>query len=138
MFFTNFFQKQKHNNHIGFENMKLAINNKKYTIINTLSLTDQTCLIKSTIDAQKEESTINELLAKYEDTIFIIYGRNSTDDTPTKKYDQLIKLGFEKVYIYSAGLFEWLLLQNVYGEQEFPTTTICKDLLPFRPLPIEL
>jgi hypothetical protein len=70
MFFTTLFQKPKYNL-IGFENMKLAINNKKYTIINTLSLQDQTCLIQSTINAQKEESIINDYLAKYEDTILL-------------------------------------------------------------------
>jgi hypothetical protein len=76
------------------------------------------------------------MLLKDEDNVIIIYGRNSTDNTPNTKCDQLKKLGFDKVYIYSSGLFEWLLLQNIYGESEFPTTSFCKDLLLFRPLPL--
>ena len=138
MFFTQLFQKSKNINTIGFENMKLAINNKKYTIINTLPLSEQTCLIQSTIHANTEESLINELLTKYEDTIIIIYGRNSNDNTPNKKCEQLKNLGFDKVYIYLPGLFEWLLLQNIYGEQEFPTTSPCKDLLQYRQLVMQL
>ena len=38
-----------------------------------------------------------------------------------KKYDQLIGLGFVNVFIYPGGLFEWLLLQDIYGYDNFPT-----------------
>ena len=30
-------------------------------------------------------------------------------------------LGFRDISIYCGGLFEWLLLQDVYGRSEFPT-----------------
>ena len=124
--------------YIGFEDLKTAIKyNKKYIIINTLPILEQHCLIQSTIHAKKEEEIINELIQKYDDdTLILIYGRNATDQTPQTKYDQLKKLGFDKIHIYTAGLFEWLLLQNIYGESEFPTTTTCRDLLQYRPLPI--
>ena len=52
----------------------------------------------------------------------IIYGKNSDDQTIYNKYDQLNKLGFYNIYLYSGGLFEWLLLQDIYGRDEFPTT----------------
>jgi hypothetical protein len=32
-----------------------------------------------------------------------------------------VSLGFKNVYIYLGGMFEWLLLQDVYGQKEFPT-----------------
>uniref|UniRef100_A0A6C0HZ48 Rhodanese domain-containing protein n=1 Tax=viral metagenome TaxID=1070528 RepID=A0A6C0HZ48_9ZZZZ len=126
-----FIKKKSDNIQVGFENMKLAIENK-YVIINTLPIDEQSCLIYSTIHANTEETIINNMLLKDEDNIIIIYGRNSTDKSPNIKCDQLKQLGFDKVYIYNGGLFEWLLLQNIYGESEFPTTINCKDLLIFR------
>lgn len=122
--------------HIGFEDVKTAIKNKKYLIINTLPSTDQQCLIQGTIYANDEETIINDYILKDDDICIIIYGRNATDKSCNQKYDQLKKLGFDSVYIYTGGLFEWLLLQNIFGEVEFPTTTVCKDLIQYRPLPI--
>ena len=125
--------------HIGFEDIKTAIKDNtqnKYIIINTLPIKEQQYLIQTTIHAKKEEEIINELIQKDDDITILIYGRNATDQTPQTKYDQLKKLGFDKIHIYTGGLFEWLLLQNVYGESEFPTTTICRDLLQYRPLPV--
>jgi len=124
---------------IGFEDIKTSIKDNtqnKYIIINTLPIKEQQCLIQTTIHAKKEEEIINELIQKDDDITILIYGRNATDQTPQTKYDQLKKLGFDKIHIYTGGLFEWLLLQNVYGESEFPTTTICRDLLQYRPLPV--
>jgi len=132
--FTQFTKKPQQKNHkIGFEDVKTAIQNKKFIIINTLPTTDQKCLIQSTTNANKEEQIINDLILKDDDQTILIYGRNATDPTPSIKYDQLKKLGFDQVYIYVGGLFEWLLLQNIYGESEFPTTTPTKDLLQYRP-----
>ena len=58
----------------------------------------------------------------------IIYGKNVLDETTKSKYKQLNNLGFKSVYIYSGGLFEWSLLQEVYGKDNFPTTSECRDL----------
>jgi hypothetical protein len=41
-------------------------------------------------------------------------------------------LGFSDINVYVGGLFEWLLLQDIYGTDEFPTTRIEKDLLKFK------
>jgi hypothetical protein len=129
-----FTKKSQHKNHkIGFEDVKTAIQNKKFIVINTLPETDQKCIIQSTINANTEEQIINDLILKDDDQTILIYGRNATDPTPSTKYDQLKKLGFDQVYVYVGGLFEWLLLQNIYGESEFPTTTQTKDLLQYRP-----
>jgi len=45
-------------------------------------------------------------------------------------------LGFTNVYVYPGGIFEWLLLQDIYGENEFPTTKIEIDILKFKPTPV--
>ena len=57
---------------------------------------------------------------------------NSSDSSVNKKYDQLIALGFHNVFIYSGGLFEWLLLQDIYGRDMFLTTTHERDILKFK------
>ena len=55
----------------------------------------------------------------------------NSDDTVFKKYEQLTKLGFLNIHIYPGGLFEWLLLQDIYGNDLFKTTNIEKDILKF-------
>jgi hypothetical protein len=63
----------------------------------------------------------------------IIYGRNCNDEKIYSKYKQLNSLGFYNVYIYSGGLFEWLMLQDIYGVDDFPTTKKELDILRFKP-----
>ena len=117
---------------IGFEDMKYVIKNKKknYVMINTLSITEQECLIPGTISVNDEEAFINRHLNK--NISIIIYGKNSNDDSIFKKYEQLVKLGFNSVFVYTGGIFEWLLLQDIYGKDEFPTTSEELDILKYR------
>ena len=118
---------------INFEDMQTVINNNYDTIIiNTLDITNQKCLIEGTIQIDHETKIVNEQLEKNKSIRIIVYGMNSTDETIVKKYDQLISLGFTNVYIYLGGLFEWLLLQDIYGQSIFPTTSIEKDLLKYK------
>jgi hypothetical protein len=63
----------------------------------------------------------------------IIYGKNCNDETVEKKYKQIMSFGFQDVYVYTGGLFEWILLQDIYGKDEFPTTSIVIDILKFSP-----
>ena len=42
-------------------------------------------------------------------------------------------LGFQNVYLYMGGMFEWLLLQDIYGIDEFPTTNKFLDILYYKP-----
>lgn len=121
---------------VGFEDMKNAIEipNEKILIINTLLSSEQNCLIKGTLPIEKEIQAINDLLDKCEySRNILIYGKNSCDETVEKKYHQLMKLGFYNVYIYVGGLFEWLLLQDIYGKGEFQTTTQELDILKYKP-----
>ena len=117
---------------IGFEDMKYVIKNKKknYVMINTLAITEQECLIPGTISVNDEEAFINRHLNK--NISIIIYGKNANDDSIFKKYEQLLKLGFSSVFVYTGGIFEWLLLQDIYGKDEFPTTSEELDILKYR------
>lgn len=120
---------------INFEDVQYAIKNiNQYIIINTLPNTEQDCLIKHTLSYDQEESTINELLANYDfnNKKIIVYGKNSSDETAEKKYSQLRTLGFSEIYLYTGGLFEWMLLQDIYGNTEFPTTKKVLDLLKYK------
>ncbi len=107
---------------VGFEDMKHAVSNpSKFIIINTLLGNDQDILIRGTIPLEREEMAINEQLTNYTapDLPIIVYGRNSCDLTVDAKQSQLRALGIKDVYVYTGGLFEWLLLGEVYGADEF-------------------
>jgi hypothetical protein len=121
---------------INFEDVKHAVENPtQFIIINTLPIDDQSCLILTTLPIEKEEVTMNSML----DNIYtdkrkiIVYGKNNCDESSETKYKQLIQLGFSDIYIYCGGLFEWLLLQDIYGKESFPTTTHTLKLLDYKP-----
>ena len=121
---------------INFEDMQTVCKNPEvYLLINTLPITEQGCLIRGTIGAENEEKIINQFIRTNKDVHIIFYGRNSNDETPVKKYQQLISLGFTNIYIYTGGLFEWLILQDIYGFEEFPTTSKQLDFLKYKPSP---
>jgi hypothetical protein len=99
-------------------------------LISTLSLNDQQCLIQGTIHAKDEEPIINNLLFnKY----IIVYGKNHSDQSVIKKYNQLVKMGFRNVFVYKGGIFEWLMLQDIYTSEIFPTTSVEIDIIKFKP-----
>ena len=119
-------------NKVGYEDIQYAIKNG-YLLINTLPITKQSCLIKSTINSNDEERIINELINSVDSNAYIIiYGENALDDTTYEKCKKLIQFGFSNIHIYVGGLFEWLLLQDIYGVDHFPTNGIEMDLLKFR------
>ena len=123
---------------IGFEDVKYALKYpEKYVLINTLSIDYQNDLIKNTLLAEKEEVTINKIIENYEMSILniIIYGNNATDESPYIKAKQFMDLGFKHIFIYCGGMFEWLLLQDIYSFDEFPTLIYRKnmDLLKYKP-----
>ena len=124
-------------NKLNFEGMQQAINknnvdNKEIIIISTLSEDNQQCLINNTISAEKEVNLLNEYLNDRKHVPIIIYGKNNCDEKIFLKYQQLTQLGFMNVYIYIGGIFEWLLLQEVYGEDQFPTTIPELDILKYK------
>ena len=99
--------------------------NQDCIVINTLSPSNQDCVISSTIAPDDEEQIINELLEKRSNlTRIILYGKNCRDATVAKKIEQFKLLGLlscVRIQVYSGGLFEWLLLQEIYGEELFKT-----------------
>ena len=118
---------------------KHSLNNNgsvnKYAIINTLDKNLQACLIQNTIPICDEENVINSIIKdKYSNLVtIIIYGLNSNDESVYSKYEQLVKLGIKNVFIYTGGMFEWLLLQDIYGRDLFPTSSRELDILKYKP-----
>ena len=113
--------------------MQYAIRNN-IIIINTLNSSQQNCVIKNTICIEEETDLINTLLQNYRTSEkIIIYGKNSNDHKIFDKYEQLIKLGFRNVYLYTGGLFEWLCLQDIYGTENFETNGYELDILKYKP-----
>ena len=102
-------------------------------IINTLPASLQHCLIKTTVDIRYEEQIMNTMIHKNRDIMIIVYGKNSNDITILHKYEQLVKLGFTNVHIYTGGIFEWMLLYEIYGKDLFKITRYEIDILRYRP-----
>ncbi len=111
---------------------KACKNTDNYVIINTLEPHMQKCLIYNTMSIEREEEIINSIVKKLSNKNIIIYGRNSNDEKVYKKYEQLIALGCKNVFIYVGGMFEWLLLQDIYGSELFPTTSKELDILKYK------
>jgi rhodanese-related sulfurtransferase len=126
---------QSNSQKINFEDMQFAIKNaESHLIINTLNENEQKCLILNTLPAHEEENVINKLLNNGNRRVnIIIYGKNSNDNKIYEKHSQLTSLGFYNVYIYVGGMFEWLMLQDIYGDVEFPTTSKQLDILKYKP-----
>lgn len=121
------------NKKINYEDMQNVIKNPEiYLIINTLPLSEQKCLIVNTTLANEEEEIINRFMKENKNIRIIIYGRNCNDETINKKYQQLYSLGFYNIFVYLGGMFEWLLLQDIYGKDLFPTTKNELDLLKYK------
>tara|TARA_Y100000816_G_C26010714_1_gene528441 strand:+ start:628 stop:1035 length:408 start_codon:yes stop_codon:yes gene_type:complete len=123
-------------NKVNFESVQNIINNNTskggFVIISTLDINNQGCLIKNTLTPEKEVELINSTLKNNKKINILIYGINCTDSNIINKYNQLYKLGFPNIYVYAGGLFEWLLLQDIYGEEEFPTTCKIIDILKYK------
>ncbi len=117
---------------INFEDMQDMIRDNKTIIVNTLDISNQECLIKRTISASDEVNIINELIKSDYANRVVIYGMNSADESIVRKYNQLTSLGLINIVVYPGGLFEWLLLQDVYGVDDFPTTNKELDILKYK------
>jgi len=116
---------------INFEWIQNILNDPNYTIINTLPNDKQNCLIKNTLSINEEIKFLNDNLNNPNINI-VLYGLNSNDDSIINKYKQLLKLGYSNIYVYTGGIFEWLLLQDIYGFDNFKTTSQEIDILKFK------
>ena len=120
---------------INYEDVQFVTKNSEvHLLINTLNENEQDCLIPNTININKEVELINKFIKTGNKHVkIIIYGQNCNDEKLYTKYNQLNSLGFYNVYIYPGGLFEWLMLQDIYGTTEFPTTKRELDILKYKP-----
>jgi hypothetical protein len=122
-------------NKISFCDMQNIISNNSnnYIIINTLEECEQQCLITNTLTANMELQLFNNNIHNFLDKNIIIYGKNCNCSKIYDKYQQIKKMGFVNLYLYPGGLFEWLLLQDIYGDDSFPTTIKELDILKYKP-----
>ena len=119
---------------INFEDMQTVIKNPEiYLIINTLPTFDQGCLILNTTSVDEEEALINKYMKDNKSIRIVIYGKNCNDENVNKKYQQLLTIGFYNIFVYQGGLFEWLMLQDIYGKDLFPTNKKEVDILKYKP-----
>tara|TARA_Y100000389_G_scaffold152291_1_gene152212 strand:- start:8486 stop:8887 length:402 start_codon:yes stop_codon:yes gene_type:complete len=124
-------------NKINFEDMQKIINDNDYILISTLPKDKQHCLILNTLNVDKEVSVFNDILKNgANNKNIVIYGENSSDNTVLTKYNQLLQLGFNQIYVYVGGLFEWLLLQDIYGKDIFLTTNYESDIIKYKGRPL--
>lgn len=117
---------------ISFQDMIHCVE-QKYTIITVMKYDDNLCLIKGTVPIINEESVINQIYSTDLSTPIIIYGYNNCDENVIKKYIQLKELGFKNIYVYPGGMFEWLLLQDIYTDNYIKTNLKEMNLLKYRP-----
>jgi|TARA_B110000285_G_scaffold142882_1_gene159666 rhodanese-related sulfurtransferase len=119
---------------LNFEDIQQIIKTpENYILINTLDKDLQECLIPNTINVNNEELIINNLLSNDKTKNIIIYGKNVNDPSIYERYEQLIKLGFNNLYVYPGGMFEWLCLQDIYSDELFPTNKKEMDILKYKP-----
>ena len=116
----------------NFEDMQSFYKTKNNIMINTLEENNQECLIIGTINIKDEVRILNDCLNNTNDKPIVIYGKNSNDEKVFLKYKQLTSLGFKNIYMYTGGMFEWLLLQDIYGDENFPTTTKELEILKYK------
>jgi len=109
---------ESHIKTVNFDNVKYD----KHMLIHVMDEKDQSVLINGTLTIEDEIETLNSVLSasKQGETRIIIYGKNTDDYAKlVKRYNQLRGLGFN-AFVYFGGIFEWLLLQEIYGISEFP------------------
>ena len=105
-----------------------------HILLNVMDETDQDVLILKTLSAYDEVKTLEMLIDDAEfDYKILVYGKNMGDiEKILKKQKQLEALGFSEVYVYFGGLFEWVLLQDIYGKELFKTTRSVTDILRYK------
>lgn len=111
-----------------FDAVRRAALDERSLLVCTLAR--DACVIDGTVRIDDEEATINAILKSKAQAQYgvVVYGRNCRDDTVVRKCKQLSALGFG-VQCYVGGMFEWLLLQAVYGDDEFGATADADALL---------
>jgi rhodanese-related sulfurtransferase len=97
-------------------------------IINVMHENEQAVLIAGTVKPCDEVEAVNDALRRK--FPIIVYGRHANDVAAEAKCAQLRALG-SRSFLYAGGLFEWLMLQDIFGAEQFSTTGNKLDLLDF-------
>ena len=120
---------------VNYEDIQYIVKTQPSNVLllNTLGYHEQECIIPNTIDVNLEEKIVNEHFKNRTQINLVLYGKNNNDNNVMKKYLKLQELGFSNIYIYPGGLFEWLCLQDIYGNDTFKTTKPEIDILKYKP-----
>lgn len=121
---------------VNFDDVIMISLKNTHILIHVMEKEDQELLIKNTLLIDEEIERINSILSfRKMDVTIVIYGKNTDDISKViGKYRKLCDMGFSNVYVYLGGLFEWLLLQEIYGNDEIKTNNICnKNILDYKP-----
>ena len=90
-------------------------------LITVISNHTDATLIKGTLGEAEELRHVNEIIRKKNlDERIFVYGENCSDSRVYSKARQLKKLGLKEVFVYTGGIFEWMLLGEVFGQDQFP------------------
>ncbi len=128
--FTSMGTSQSSINYANYCDIQNAVRSGK-TVVHIMDVSDETILIKGTLTAYQEVEKINLWISNgaFDNEIYI-YGYSNADfNKLLQRHKQLLGLGFHKVYIYFGGMFEWLLLRDVYGATEFPLDGLIKGAM---------
>ena len=132
---------------INYEDIQYILKNPEgHLLINTLSETEQECLILNTMNIKNEENIINSCIKNgRKDIKIIIYGKNCNDEKTINKYNQLIKYegsfstvirpgskeGFSKVFgdnmVWDGSAVFYSFTCEVEGEQILLAGSLQKD-----------
>ena len=93
-------------------------------LITVMDRNESDKVIKGTIPFNEEESTMNSIIKqnKVDNVTVIVYGKDACDERIYTKAKQMMELGFNRIRIYTGGMFEWNLLVELYGDENFPTS----------------
>ena len=118
----------------NFEDVQKFVLAADCVILNVMDAVDQDTLILKTLSADAEADVMNRLIDEGEfDRKILVYGRNGGDvEKVLTKQRKLMNYGFVEVYVYLGGLFEWVLLQDIYGDELFKTTRSVADILRYK------
>ena len=108
---------------IGSEDLKLLMRKHNAHLFNGLPIGYTNCNIKGTVDPENAKEYIKNL--NKEKDLVIVYCANATCSASHSFASKELR-GFKNKFLYTGGLYEWLLLQNFYSEKKFPTIGKCK------------
>jgi rhodanese-related sulfurtransferase len=106
---------------IGVTDFKKLLGTGRVLLFNALKKDYHSCVIPGTIPYTVMKKVIKNMK---EEDIVVVYCANYSCNLSHKFAEK--KLGhLETVYIYSGGVFEWLLLQKKYGKKKYPSSEDC-------------